>query len=136
MALARVCTVRVGLILQAMLALVVGVGSVLEPWHGAFAVRYAPGVFERVSRNRDMPIVSCMAAHPTLALGTWIEIEGPTGHREKARITDTSHPRDRARHIRLKRVELSYECSQRTCRKGWQGKASECPVRWRIVRGR
>lgn len=99
-----------------------------EPTH--WAVRYNPGVMERVSRNRKLPIVSCMLAHPTLAIGTWVEIEGiTTGRKERCRVTDTSHPRDKARHIRTKRIELDYASSRRLCGSRWKGKASECPVR-------
>lgn len=119
-----------GLIAKALLILAVGQ---FGEWHGAFAVRYDPGVFARVSRNRGLPIVACMVAHPTLPIGTWIEVDGPAG-RERARITDTSAPADKARHIRLKRVELDYSCARRVCPPGWQGAAVECPISWRTLR--
>ena len=105
----------------------------LGVWHPAYAVRYDPGVFGEVARNRGMPIVSCMAAHHSLQLGTWIEVEGPAGS-EVARITDTSAPADRERHIRTRRIELSYGCSKRICGRYWQGAAVECPVDWRTLR--
>jgi hypothetical protein len=102
-------------------------------WHPANAVRYDPGVFGRVSKHRGMPIVSCMASHPTLALGTWIEVEGPAGTAD-ARITDTSAPADRQRHIATGRAEFSYNCARRICGQAWQGAAAECPIVWRTLR--
>ena len=105
----------------------------LGVWHPAYAVRYDPGLFGQVARNRGMAIVPCMAAHHSLPLGTWIEAEGPGG-RVVARITDTSAPGDRARHRRLKRMEFSYACSLDLCPPGWQGAAVECPIDWRTLR--
>lgn len=102
-------------------------------WHPAFAVRYDVDVFERVSKHRGMPVVSCMAAHPTLELGTWIEVEGPAGTAD-ARVTDTSQPWDRQRHIDTQRAEFSYGCSKRICGQSWEGAAIECPIVWRILR--
>lgn len=102
-------------------------------WHPAQVVRYDPGVFGEVARNRGMSIVPCMAAHHSLPLGTWIEVEGPAGS-EVARITDTSAPADRVRHIRTRRLELSYACSLRVCGAMWQGAAAECPAVWRTLR--
>lgn len=104
----------------------------LGVWHPAYAVRYDPGVFERTARIRGMSVVGCMAAHHSLPLGTWIEVEGPGG-KAKARITDTSQPWDKERHQRLKRLEFSYDCSKRICPKGWDGAAAECPVIWRTL---
>jgi len=103
-------------------------------WHPAYAVRYDPGGMERVAGNRGMSVVSCMAAHPTLELGTWIEVEGPAGTAD-ARVTDTSAPVDRQRHIETQRAEFSYDCAKRLCSVAWEGAAVECPIVWRI-RGR
>lgn len=96
-------------------------------------MRYDPGVFGEVARNRGMSIVPCMASHPTLPLGTWIEVEGPVGT-DIARVTDTSAPKDRERHIRTRRIEFSYGCSRHICGQHWQGAAAECPVSWRTLR--
>ncbi len=68
-----------GLVVKLAAILVLGAGGI---WHEAYAVRYDVGVFGRVARNRGMSIVSCMAAHPELPLGTWIAIEGPAGEEE------------------------------------------------------
>lgn len=105
----------------------------LGVWHGAYAVRYDPGVMGQVARNRGMAIVSCMAAHHSLPLGTWIEVEGPAGS-EVARITDVSAPGDVDRHKWLRRIEFSYDCSKHICGQHWQGAAAECPVSWRTLR--
>jgi len=102
-------------------------------WHPANAVRYDPGVFGQVARNRGMPIVVCMVAHPTLEIGTWIEVEGPAGTAD-ARVTDTSAPEDRQRHIETRRAEFSYDCARRLCGQSWEGAAAECPIVWRIRR--
>lgn len=105
-----------------------------ETW---FAVRYNPGVMERVSRNRKLPVVDCMLAHPTLKIGAWAWVEGQkTDVRRRCRVTDTSHPRDRARHIRTRRIELDYESSRAICGGWWKGKATECPVSlWSVAHG-
>ena len=116
-----------GLVVKALLILAVGV------WHPAWAVRYDPGGMGRVARNRGMSVVPCMAAHHSLPLGTWIEVEGPGGT-AKARITDTSQSWDAERHKRLKRMEFSYGCSLDICPPGWQGAAVECPISWRTLR--
>lgn len=94
----------------------------------AYAVRYAPGLMERVSERRGMEVVGCMVASPTHPLGAWLTITGPTGTRLRCRVTDTSQPRDRARHIRTKRIEVDYKSGFVLCGQQWQGKASECPV--------
>lgn len=110
------------------MGLVVRVALILNS--EAYLVRYSPGVMERVSERRGMPIVPCMVASPTHTLGTWLTIEGPTGARLRCRVTDVSAPKDRARHIRLKRLEVDYRSGQLLCSSKWQGKASECPVRY------
>ena len=114
-----------GLIVKLALALALGVGG-----ERAWAVRYAPGVMERVSRTRGLPIVGCMIAHPRMPIGSWLYI---SGIRTKAslwcRVTDTSQPQDRARHIASGRIELDYGSSKLICGTTWQGAARECPVR-------
>ena len=65
------------------------------------APHYARGVMEQVSRNRDMPVVPCMVASPTIPIGEWVWVWGPNTHTLRhCRVTDTSMPADRARHIR------------------------------------
>lgn len=116
-----------GAIVKAALILALGV------WHPAQAVRYDPGVFGQVARNRGMSVVPCMAAHHSLPLGTWIEVEGPAGA-ATARITDVSAPEDVERHKWLRRIEFSYGCSKHICGQHWQGAAAECSVSWRTLR--
>lgn len=91
-----------------------------------YAVRYAPGLFEQVARNRGMQPVACMVAHPTAPIGTWLLIEGKA--RLRCQVVDTSAPQDKARHIRLRRIEVDPESGAVLCGAQWQGKASECQV--------
>lgn len=92
-----------------------------------YAVRYAPGVFETVARNRGMAPQACMVAHPTVPIGTWLLIEGKA--RLRCQVVDTSAPQDRARHIRLRRIEVDPVSGAALCGAQWRGKASECMVR-------
>lgn len=86
---------------------------------------------ERVARNRGLPIVECMASHPSIPINTWVLIRGSrSGRVVRARVTDTSAPKDRSRHIRLRRIELDYECSSIVCGRRWRGAARECPVEY------
>lgn len=74
------------------------------------AARYDPGGMERVAHNRDLPVVSCMIAAPTLEIGEWVYVWGKnTGVLRWCRVTDTSQPWDKARHIRTGRIELGYD---------------------------
>lgn len=62
------------------------------------ALYYRPGMMERVSANRGMPVVDCMVSSPYEKLNTWLYVQGPKGAKW-CRVTDVSHPKDRARHI-------------------------------------
>jgi hypothetical protein len=91
---------------------------------------YDKGVMELVSRNRDMPVVPCMIASPTIPIGEWVWVWGRnTKVLRHCRITDTSEARDKARHIRLRRVELSYEAARALCgAAAMQEPPSGCPI--------
>ena len=94
-----------------------------------FGPRYGPGVMERVSRNRDMPLVGCMISSPTLPLGSWAYVYGVRSKVLRyCRITDVSQDVDRARHIRTKRIaELSFEVAKSIC--GHTTEPSiDCPI--------
>ena len=96
-----------------------------------YAPRYSPGVMERVSRVRDLPAVECMVSSPYYRVGTWVWVWGKnTNALELCRVTDVSHPRDRERHIRTKRVvELGYEEARRICGEAhMQHRPEQCPV--------
>ena len=98
-----------------------------------YAARYRPGLMERVSRNRGLPIVSCMVASPHHPIGTWLLVRGRSGQAH-CRVTDVPHPRDRAQIIRRGIVvELSYPAARRLC-----GSVVEppraCPVRVSLAR--
>jgi len=103
-----------GLIAQVALALTLGAG----PLHGydGIAAHYAPGLMEQVSLNRGMPIVGCMIASPRHDIGQWVVVEGRnTGRRLRCRVTDTSHPWDKARHLRTRLFELGYANTMDLC---------------------
>ena len=82
-----------------------------------YAPHYARGVMARVSANRDMPPVACMVSSAQYAIGDWLWIYGVrTDTLLHCRVTDTSHPRDKARHLRTKRlVELDYAVTRALC---------------------
>lgn len=119
-----------GLVAHAALAL--ALGAALVGADVRYAVRYAPGIFEQVAERRGIEPVSCMVAHPTEPIGTWLIVEGVrTGVRLRCRVLDVSAPADRARHIRLKRIEVDPASGAKLCGAQWHGKASECMVRVR-----
>lgn len=96
-----------------------------------YAPRYAPGVMERVSRNRDLPAVECMVSSPYYEIGTWVWVWGRnTNALERCRITDVSAAKDRERHIRTKRViEVGYEEARRICgEEHMRDRPEQCPV--------
>jgi hypothetical protein len=99
------------------------------PVYEGIAAHYDPGLMERVSRNRHMPIVGCMFASPIWKMGSWWRITGvKTGKSRICRATDTSMPKDRARHIRTHLIELNFNAAREIC--GSTRLANrECPVR-------
>lgn len=81
-----------------------------------YAAYYRPGLMDRVSHNRGLPVVSCMIASPTERIGTWLTVTSRRGQR-RCRVTDVCHPRDcRAIQRRGIVVELSYEINRVLCR--------------------
>lgn len=94
-----------------------------------YAPHYAPKVMTRVSRVRKLPIVDCMVSSPYYKIGTWLTVKGlDTGVTLRCRVTDVSGPRDRARHIRTKRiVELDYRVTRAICGET-NGSPKDCPV--------
>lgn len=118
-----------GLVATAALALALG-----QPQEG-YAVRYAPGVMERVAADRDIAPQTCMVAW-TQAIDAdigraWLRIEGPAGALD-CLVVDLPHPRDRP--ALIKRgilVELGYD-NRWICGARWTGRARDCRVRaWR-----
>ncbi len=101
-------------------------GGVIEQ---GWAPHYAPGVMERVARNRDMVQEQCMVSSPVYPLGTWLWVYGErTGVLLLCRVTDVSHPRDKARHLRTGRVvEIGYTVTRALCGTT-RGSVKECPV--------
>jgi hypothetical protein len=96
-----------------------------------YAPRYNPGVMQRVSRIRHMPIVPCMISSPTLPLGTMVTVYGEnTFVSLDCRVTDVSAVKDKQRHIRTKRIiELDYESAIVICgQKHLNHRPEQCPV--------
>src|ERR1700712_4205456 len=85
--------------------------------HQGVAPRYRPGLMARVSARRGLPVVGCMVSSPRYPIGTWLLVVGlNTEAVERCRVTDVSHPRDRARHLRTHReVEFGYSEALRLC---------------------
>lgn len=108
-------------------ALTLSLGAALTGADVRWAVRYSPGLMEQVARNRGMQPTACMVAHPTAPLGSWLIVAGQA--RLRCQVVDTSAPQDKARHIRLRRIEVDPASGARLCGVRWQGKASECMVR-------
>jgi hypothetical protein len=96
-----------------------------------YAPHYAKNVMERVARNRDMPHADCMVSSPRYPLGTMIWVYGRnTDTLLHCRVTDVSHPRDKARHLRTRRVvELGYTEAERLCGlRAMRDRPEKCPV--------
>ena len=101
-------------------------GGVIQ---SGFAPHYAKGVMARVARNRDMLPVACMVSSPVWPLGTELWVFGhATGVLLRCEVFDVSHPRDRARHVRTRRViEISHENARQLCG-STRGRPVDCPV--------
>lgn len=93
------------------------------------APHYAKNVMERVARHRGMEIAGCMVSSPTEPLGTWLYVYGKaTGALRYCQVTDVSHPRDVARHLRTGRViELDFANTQALCG-STRERPEACPV--------
>lgn len=118
---------------KALLILALGAGPVV---HTGYAVRYDPGVMERVAARRHIAPAPCMVAWTYARdadIGeTWLRIVGPTGALE-CLVIDLPQKRDRPGLVeRDVEVELGYP-SRWICGKGWTGRARDCPVRVWVI---
>ena len=96
-----------------------------------YAPRYAPGVMERVARNRDLPAVECMVSSPYYEVGTWVWVWGKNTYSlHYCRVTDISAPKDRDRHIRTKRIiEVGYSEAIKICGIEYiNDRPEKCPI--------
>jgi hypothetical protein len=111
------------------LAVVWGMGMGSMGWSGHIAAHYAPGVFVRVEMVRGLPHAACNFASPTHPIGAWRSVEGVrTGVRLRCRVSDTSQPEHRRRHLDLRLIELDYDSARAIC--GSTRLANrDCPVR-------
>ncbi len=94
-----------------------------------YAPHYRPGLMAEVAERRGIEQTACMVYSPVYPLGTRLWVYGErTGTLLRCTVVDVSHPRDKARHLRTKRVvELSYEVTRALCGTV-KGMARECPV--------
>lgn len=96
-----------------------------------FAPRYSPGVMERVATRRGLAPAGCYVSSPFYDIGTRVIVYGANTDRAlSCVVADVSHPRDRARHIRTRRVvELGYTEAERLCgTKAMRSRPEACPV--------
>jgi hypothetical protein len=84
---------------------------------------------ERVANVRGMRHTACMVSSPIHPLGTWLWVYGErTGRLLKCRVTDVSAPKDKARHLRTRRiVELGYTVTEALCG-STRERVIDCPV--------
>lgn len=70
-----------------------------------------------------------MVSRPRGPIGGWVWVYGGnTGNLLRCKIVDISHPKDLARHIKLKRVvEIAHENARDLCGTT-KGNVKECPV--------
>lgn len=101
-------------LLALLLALLLPPVVAAHPQRG-YAAYYRPGLMERVSRNRGLPLVGCMIASPYERIGTWLTVRSAKGVR-RCRVTDVPQPRDRSAILRRGIVvELDYASNRALC---------------------
>ena len=98
-------------------------------WQEAYAPHYSKGLMAKVAARRDMQPQACMISSAQFEIGTWLWVFGKrTGALLHCQVVDVSASRDRARHLRTKRlIELSYEVTVALCGTT-KGSSAECPV--------
>lgn len=105
--------------------LILSLGAQLQT---ANLAHYSPGLMQKVSRNRHLPIVSCMISSPRHKIGDWVEIYGKnTNKKLRCRVTDTSAPKDKARHLKNKLIESDYWSAYLLCG-STKLSNKECPI--------
>ena len=82
-----------------------------------------------MARNRGLAYPACAISSPYWPIGTRVWVYGlATDRLEHCTVIDVSHARDRARHIRTKRVaELGYDEARRLC-PSLAGRPDDCPI--------
>lgn len=105
---------------------------VFTPDYTGFAPYYNPGVMERVSIYRGMPIADCMVSSPYYEIGDILLVASEL-HVAACRKTDTSHPRDSKRHKAKKRIiEFDYISARKFC-KSLKDRPEKCPITVRLL---
>jgi hypothetical protein len=96
----------------------------------AYAPHYAKGLIGRVARRRRLDHAPCMVSRPFGPIGAWVWVHGDrTGATLKCLVVDVSHPSDRKRQQRTRRlVELSWEVARALCGTT-KTSPKGCPVR-------
>ena len=97
--------------------------------HEGVAPHYAAGVMERVAGRRGMEYPACAISSPYWPVGARVWVYGVATQRlERCTVVDVSHPRDRARHLRTRRVaELGEREARRLC-PSIRGRPEECKI--------
>lgn len=102
----------------------------VEPTERAFATRYTLGLMRRVATKRGIEMTGCGMAIDQQRLGSFVLVHGvKTGIRRLCVVVDYSGPRDRARHIRNRLIELDSLSQEKVCgAKVAMSRWKECPV--------
>lgn len=108
------------------LYILVGLG--LATCADAYAPHYAKGLMAHVASRRDIAPALCMISSAQYEVGTWLAVYGRnTGVLRWCKVVDVSGLKDRARHIRMRRlIEIAYENVIEIC--GNWGRSADCPV--------
>lgn len=101
-----------------------------EPREPMFATRYRKGLMQEVAKTRGIEMTWCGMAIDNQPPGSFVMVQGVrTGVRRLCRVVDWSKPRDKARHVRDRLIELDHEnqaliCGRDVAMSGWKS----CPV--------
>jgi hypothetical protein len=94
-----------------------------------YAPHYAPGLMARVAERRGMDVGGCMVSSAQYEIGVSVYVIGVnTGTIRLCTVVDVSHPRDKARHLKTRRIaEISHEDARAICGTV-SGSSGECPI--------
>jgi hypothetical protein len=107
-------------------AIVLWAGFAIGGWEERITAHYGRTAMDTVLENRQtdyeqgrgpfIPRASCYIAHPTIPLGSWVQVRGRnTGKVRRCVVADVSAPEDRARHIGTKLIEIDWANTLTIC---------------------